>query len=189
MGQELIQNVRVKKFVQKVERWEIAIWVFRDKKGRLPNDTDNNGSWAGPFKTDMINAHFMDPPYEFSGGSEVNTITIGSYKFYFLASRDGPAANLAKRNVIVICKDYNEGGGWGCPSTFSEEELLFMKAFDRAVDGEVDGSSGRVRGHNGSHQGGNWGEWFVMFGGGFTFGSWTSGTTRSLVYYFERVVP
>ncbi|MFN3741028.1 MAG: hypothetical protein ACK4TF_10250, partial [Thermodesulfovibrionales bacterium] len=136
----------------------------------------------------MINADFMNPPYEFDTlGNPINTITIGGYRFYFLASRDGPAAaGSNKRNVIVICKDYDENGGWGCPSTFSEDEISFMEALDRAIDGYADGSTGRVLAHNGTAQGGNWGEWFVMFGGGFTTGPWTPNTTRALVYYFDR---
>ncbi|GER92526.1 hypothetical protein A45J_0242 [hot springs metagenome] len=134
----------------------------------------------------MLNGRFTDPPYEGSAGSETNTITIGGYRFYFLASRDGPAVNLSKRNVIVICKDYDENGGVGCPSTFSEDEILFLEALDTAIDGVADGSSGRVIAHNGSAQGGNWGDWFVMFGGGFTSGQWTPNTTRALVYYFDR---
>ncbi len=174
-GQDLIQNARAKKFVNKVRAWEVADWTFLDRKGRFPGDADGNGKIGdGNYKTDIVDANFINPPYEGATGSETNTITIGSYTFFVFHGTDG-GANAGK-NVITICKDAT------C-SAFTQDELMYIEALDAALDGTADGSSGQVIGVNDA-PGITADEWEAVWATAPTAAAYST-LTQAVVYYFD----
>ncbi len=138
-GQDLIQNARTKKFVSKVRSWEVAQWTFYDREGRFAGDSDRDGKIGdGSVKTDLTGANFINPPYEGSSGSETNTITMGSYTFYVFFGTD--SGSESGKNVMIIC---NSGD---CSTSFSSEELTYIKALDTAFDGSANGADGQLVG-------------------------------------------
>ncbi len=132
-GQDLIQNARAKKVVSKFREWEIAQWNFYDRKGRFAGDQNADGLIGdGNVKTDLTGAGFINPPYEGSGTSAKNTITIGSYTYYVFFGNDG------SKNIMVLCKAND------CGTAFAKDDLIFLDSIDRTIDGVADGENGNA---------------------------------------------
>jgi len=179
-GQDLIQNARAKKVVAKVKEWEMAQWTFFDRKGRFAGDSDEDGKIGdGDVKTDLINAKFINPPYEGAAGSEVNSITIGSYTFYVYFGTDG--GNDTGKNIMIICKNA------ACNSAFDSNELMYIEAIDTAIDGTANGSTGNVIcvSGGGTPDSVNSTTWVAYYNSAPTAAACTAGTSNSLVYYFD----
>ncbi len=177
-GQDLIQNARAKKVVNKVRAWEVAQWTFLDRKGRFAGDSDKDGKIGdGDVKTDLTGANFINPPYEGSSGSETNTITIGSYTFYVFFGTDGGAD--AGRNVMTICKAAD------CATAFTADEIQYLEAIDTAFDGTADGADGQVIGVNTAPGTITVAEWEATWTTAPTAAAYSAGTTQALVYYFD----
>ncbi len=177
-GQDLIQNARAKKVVNKVRAWEVAQWTFLDRKGRFAGDSDKDGKIGdGDVKTDLTGANFINPPYEGSSGSETNTITIGSYTFYVFFGTDGGAD--AGRNVMTICKAAD------CATAFTADEIQYLEAIDTAFDGTADGADGQVIGVNAAPGTITAAEWEATWTTAPTAAAYSAGTTQALVYYFD----
>jgi prepilin-type N-terminal cleavage/methylation domain-containing protein len=178
-GQDLIQNARAKKFVNKARAWEVATWTFLDRKGRFPGDSDKDGKIGdGNVYTDLTTANFINPPYEGSTGSETNTITLGSYTFYVFLGTDGGAD--AGRNVMTICASAD------CATAFSQDQLTYIEAFDVAIDGSADSANGQAIGVNAAPGTMPAGEWEATWASAPTpAATYTAGTTQALVYYFD----
>ncbi len=177
-GQDLLQNARSKKFIAKSKTWELGQWNYLDRKGLFTGDTDEDGKIGdGNVKTDFTGASFINPPYEGAAGSEVNTITMGSYTFYVFFGTDGGAD--AGKNIISICKDAT------C-TAFSAEELIYLEAFDVSIDGSANGAAGQVIGVDSAPGTITALEWEAYFAATPTAAVWeASGTpSQALVYYF-----
>ncbi len=173
-GQDLIQNARAKKFVNKGRAWEVAIWTFLDRKGRFPGDDDKDGKIGdGDVKTDLTGANFINPPYEGSS----NTITLGSYTFYVFLGTDGGAD--AGRNVITICVSPD------CKGTFDDTQIAYAEALDVSIDGSADGADGQVIGVSGAPGTITADEWEAAWASAPTAAAFKSGTTQAVVYYFD----
>ena len=175
-GQDLIQNARAKKVVSKFKEWEIAQWNFYDRKGYFAGDGGDKNGLIGndtndDVKSDLTGASFINPPYEGSGSSATNTITVGSYKYYVYFGNDG------SKNVMVLCKNAS------CDSAFSGEDLLFIDAIDRAIDGVADGTSGNVI-CAGTPNNIDTDDWEATFNSAPS-ASACSTSSASLVYYFD----
>ncbi len=176
-GQDLIQNARAKSFVNKTRHWETSVWIYFDRKGRFPGDSDKDGRIGdGNFKTDLINANLANPPYEGSSGSEINTITIGSYTFYVFFGTDGGTSDTGK-NVMILCKDTS------C-STFNNDDLIFVEAFDSAFDGTADGTAGQVI-CIASAPTVTAAEWEAVYDSGTVSAAACDTSARAIVYYFD----
>ncbi|ACI21012.1 MULTISPECIES: prepilin-type N-terminal cleavage/methylation domain-containing protein [Thermodesulfovibrio] len=169
-GKDLIENARAKKFVNDVRQFEILSWTFFDRKGYFPGADKNDPIIDGNPYDDIVNkGRFTDAP-------TTNAITIGSYTFYVWLGNDG---QTQKRNIIAITNTTTTGG-----ASFSDAELIYMEAFDTAVDGAVDAKSGRVRAAESATI--TSASWLVN---GVTLyttdNNWTS-AAKALVYYFDR---
>lgn len=171
-GQDLIQNARAKSFVNKGRHWETAVWIFLDRKGRFPGDADRDGLIGdGSVKADLTGAGFSNPPYEGSGANATNTITIGSYTFYVFLGNDGD------KNIMVLCKIGD------CNTAFTSDELIFVEAFDAAIDGVADGTTGQVI-CDGTPNNVNATTWVATYTTAPTASN-CDNTTTSVVYYFD----
>lgn len=179
-GQDLIQNARAKKFVNKGRAWEVAVWTFLDRKGRFPGDSDKDGKIGdGNVKTDLTGANFINPPYEGASGSETNTITLGSYTFYVFLGTDGGADT--GKNVITICVSAD------CTSTFDDTQIAYAEALDVSIDGSADGADGQVIGVKAAPGTITATEWEATWASAPTAAAYQSGTggTQAIVYYFD----
>jgi len=177
-GQDLIQSARTKKFINDAGRqWETIVWMYYDRMGRFPGDSDMNGiigdgSTEDP-KTDIDNAKFIYPP--------TNPVQLGSYSFYVFLGNDGDSPK--PRNVLVICNSNN------CVNRFTDDELFYIRAFDTAIDGLANAGLGQVRAAT-AVTNVNSGKWLVS---GLTVESsardWSSANDLALVYFFDRKKP
>ena len=176
-GQDLILGARAKKFTNKVNAWDIAATTFLDRKGRYPGDADKDGKIGdGNFKTDLIGATFMSPPYEGDTGSEANTITTGGYKFYVSYGTDGGAD--AGKNVVIITT------ASATSPAFTADELAFAETLDTSIDGSADGAVGQVIGAIAAITF-TAAEWEAIFAAAPTATAWGTSTT-SIVWYFDK---
>lgn len=172
-GQDLIENARIKQFITKVRAWEIAQWNYYDRKGRFAGDTNNDGIIGdGNVKTELEGANFIEPPWEISGNTNSNTITIGSQRFYVFFGNDN-----GTKNIMVLCKDTSCGN-------FDNEHLPYLESLDAVIDGVSNGSGGRFVGSNAAPNLDNSGNWTANFQSTFTPANWTN-STRAAVYYFD----
>jgi|Deesub1362A_J573_1020465.scaffolds.fasta_scaffold13487_2 prepilin-type N-terminal cleavage/methylation domain-containing protein len=185
-GQDLIQNARAKKFVNKGRAWEVATWTFLDRKGRFPGDSDKDGKIGdGNVENDLTGANFINPPYEGSSGSETNTITLGSYTFYvFLGSvgADGDSDGDADtgKNVMTICVASD------CSSTFDDTQIAYIEALDVSIDGSAAGDDGQVIGVNDiSNLSLTAAQWEALWTSTPTAAAFSSTSTKAVVYYFD----
>uniref|UniRef100_A0A7V6CDP0 Prepilin-type N-terminal cleavage/methylation domain-containing protein n=1 Tax=Thermodesulfobacterium geofontis TaxID=1295609 RepID=A0A7V6CDP0_9BACT len=174
-GQDLIQNARMKKFVNDAGRkWEVATWIFYDREGRFPGDANKDGIIGdGNVKTDLVDRSRL----LLSGD---NQITLGS--FYFLVGLGNDGATRPK-NVLVVCS-----GTTSCQQA-TEDEIEFFKTFDTSFDGVADVGTGLVRGYKTTTPDINATTWVATVASANiegTTGNWTSGTHHALVYYFDR---
>ncbi len=179
-GQDLIQNARSKKFVNKGRAWEVAIWTFFDRKGRFPGDSDRDGKIGdGNVKTDLTGANFINPPYEGASGSETNTITMGSYTFYVFLGTDGGAD--AGKNVMIICKDS------GCANAFNNDELTYIEALDVSIDGSANGQDGQLvcEGTTPDATAPNTTSWVAAYASGTITPDACNTSAKAAIYYFD----
>ncbi len=180
-GQDLIQNARAKKFVNKVRAWEVADWTFYDRKGYFPGDSgkngkiaDNNDGTTENYKNDLTSANFINPPYPSTAS---NTIVLGSYSFYVFHGTDSNG-----KNVITICLSNN------CTTEFDDTAISYAEALDVAIDGTADGASGQVIGVTSAPDSITANEWEASWTTGPTAASYSSTTgsaTKAIVYYFD----
>lgn len=178
-GQDLILGARTKKFINKVNAWDIAANAYLDRKGRYPGDTDKDGKIGdGNFKTDLIGAAFLSPPYEGDTGSEANTITTGGYKFYVSFGTDGGAD--AGKNVVIITT------ASATAPVFTSDELAFAESLDTSIDGSADGAAGQVIGAIAAAViTFTAAEWEATFAAAPTPTAWGA-TTTAIVWYFDK---
>lgn len=175
-GQDLIQNARMKKFINDAGRkFEVATWTFFDRNGRFPGDPDKNGIINDGTGTPDVYADLVTNSRLLNTND--NPVTIGGFSFYVGLGNDG---GTPKKNVLVICP----GTGGICNNTITDDELEFFKAFDASIDGTTDAGSGVVRGATGATF--NSSTWIMSPSGIQTSSTdWTS-STKALVYYFDR---
>lgn len=187
-GQDLIENARIKKFIAKVKAWENAQWIFYDRKKRFTGDDDGDGLighrsyyFSIQLKQDFINANFIEPPYEITPSGPSNTITIGSIVFYVswgfkYTYTFNPYTVIPEKNIMVISVDGR------CDGTFTKEQLKYLEALDRVIDGRSDGRSGRlVAIRQASYLAAPW----ALAVSPVHFDDWTSSQIRCAVYFFD----
>ncbi len=183
-GQDLIQNARIKSFVNKSRHWETTMWIYFDRKGKFAGDDDRNGIIAdegtstSTVRQDLIAANFANPPYEGTSGSEINTITQGSNTFYVFFGNDGGSP---VKNIMVICVSAD------CTTTFQSEHVAFAEGLDRSIDGVADGAQGQVicTSTSVTASGGTAGSWEAVYSSQPAAAACTPGTTTAIVYYFD----
>lgn len=136
-GSDLIESAKSKKVRDIPRKWEVPIWVFYDKMGYFPGDTDTPkdgliNSFAD-LKNDLGGKSIAYPPDSIEGVS----ITING-----LTNPCNLGATV-NRNVILI--GYVNG-------TDATLDTTLAQRIDEDIDGQVDGSNGRVRycGNNGT---------------------------------------
>ena len=164
-GQDLIQNARAKQFVTFVKEAETAQWNYLDRKGYYNGDTDKDGTidseetytWTG----------FSNPPE--------TTVLLGSYTYQlFYGYRSSGSKTYKNSNYIAVTKIAT-----GDDKIFQDNEVVFPESLDLAIDGEVDGTSGRIRGciqniaSNGEHS--------IA-----TFVDYNSTSCKGIVYFFDK---
>lgn len=173
-GQDLIQNARAKQFISKVKAWEVAQWTYFDRKGKFAGATGSGliGNGGASVKTDLLNAKFINPPYEGTSGSEANTITLGSYVFYVYFGNDGT------KNIMTICSNST------CAAFNDDNIVAYAEALDTSIDGTTDGAAGQVIGTNTAPTSYSLATWVATFSTAPTAAAWTS-STASIVYYFD----
>ena len=178
-GQDLITNARAKKFVNAVKAWEISQWTYMDRKGRFAGDEDKNGKigdgTTNTVKADLTGASFINPPYEGTGNTG-NSITMGSYTFYVFFGTD--AGDGAGKNIMILCKSV------AC-ADFTAEELVYIEAFDVAMDGSSDPDDGQIIGVDTAPTMADANDWNAYYGSVPTLATAWAATTNTLVYYFD----
>ncbi|RLJ70126.1 prepilin-type N-terminal cleavage/methylation domain-containing protein [Hydrogenivirga caldilitoris] len=167
-GQDLIQNARMKKLVNEVRKWEVALWTCFDRKGKFPGDSNNDGIIDSDPKggSDSCWTNLAQAPTS-------NTVQLGSYTFYIY-----PGSDTSNRNVIAVCGDSNCGTVTG-DETYAD----YLRNLDIAFDGEVSATAGVVRALSGGTA--NSGSGIITSATAATSGDWTS-TTKGALYYFDR---
>ncbi len=174
-GQDLIQGARSKKFITDSGRkFEVAAWGFYDRKGKFPGGSTSGttaGMITGNVYADYSTAKLTNMP------STSNPVTIGSYQFYTYYGNDNNGA-AGSKNVMVICKDI------ACTSKFTADELGFMQAFDTAIDGLANGTTGLIKGATGVGTV-TQPQWLVAGPIVFDATDWNTNDV-ALVYYFDR---
>ncbi|MDI6864586.1 prepilin-type N-terminal cleavage/methylation domain-containing protein [Thermodesulfovibrio yellowstonii] len=173
-GQDLIQNARAKQFISKVKAWEVAQWTYYDRKGKFAGTTGSGligKNTNDDVKTDLLNAKFINPPYEGTSGSESNTITLGSYVFYVYFGNDGT------KNIMTICSNST------CAAFGDDNIVSYAEALDTSIDGTTDGTAGQVIGTTTTPTYSS-AKWVATFSTAPTASAWTSSTV-SIVYYFD----
>jgi prepilin-type N-terminal cleavage/methylation domain-containing protein len=174
-GQELIQNARMKKFINNAGRkWEVAIWTYLDREGRLPGDSDKDGIIGdGDVKSDLTGNNLLS--------LTDNPVTLGSFSFYVGLGNNGATV---PRNVLVICPVSDAE----CRSTSTADEVEFFKAFDAAIDETADPGVGIVRGYKDkpTFNSASWIMTVTSANIDTTPGNWTTTTHKALVYFFDR---
>jgi len=175
-GQDLIAGAKTKKFASQVRAWELSQWTYLDRKGVYAGDRNKDGRIGdGNVRTDLTTASFINPPYTGTGGTG-NNISMGSYTFYVFYGT--VTSGSTSKNAMIICKDRT-----AC-NAFDADELIYLEAFDVAVDGSADGASGQVVA-TATAPTLTAGQWEARYSSGPTFAAWTADTSRALVYYFD----
>ncbi|EDP76672.1 prepilin-type N-terminal cleavage/methylation domain-containing protein [Hydrogenivirga sp. 128-5-R1-1] len=131
-GQDLIQNARLKKFINEVRRYELPMWICVDKLQTFPGDTDKDGLIdADPLANTCYTNTSQSPTS--------HTVSIGgsSWYIYYGYGNDGTNPN---RNVMVICVSDD------CQTTFGDTELEYALALDTSFDGSEGPNSGIIIG-------------------------------------------
>ena len=131
-GQDLIQNARLKKFINEVRRYELPMWICVDKLQTFPGDTDNNGLIDADPLTNTCYANVSQSP-------TAHTVSIGGSSWYIYYGYGNDGTN-PDRNVMVICVSAN------CGTTFGDAELEYALALDTSFDGSEGANSGIVVG-------------------------------------------
>ncbi|MCS7215308.1 MAG: prepilin-type N-terminal cleavage/methylation domain-containing protein [Thermodesulfovibrio sp.] len=171
-GRDLINSARTKQFISKVRAWELAQWNHLDRKGRFAGANLGGLIGSGNVKDDLLNANFINPPYEGSSNNAENKITVGSYVFYVFFGND------SMRNFMSICYSKPD-----CSEAFNDEAIIFAEALDISIDGVLDGERGRVIGSNGVLSSiPEESSWDNSFQPNPT--AWTS-SPKKIVYYFD----
>lgn len=166
-GQDLIQNTRAKEFNTFVRSAETAQWNYLDRKGYFNGDTDKDGT----IDSDTT-------PYSWAGfsNSPSMTVLLGSYTYRLFYGYRYSGSNVSKNsNYIVINKITTNDDA----KMFRDDELVFPESLDLAIDGDVDGTSGRVRGHIVA----------ITKNGGYqmsTFVDYNATNCRGVVYFFDK---
>jgi prepilin-type N-terminal cleavage/methylation domain-containing protein len=129
-GSDLIESAKSKKIRDIPRKWEVPIWTFYDKKGYFPGDTDATkdgliDSFAN-LKSDLGGQSIAYPPDSIEGVS-VNITEL---------TNPCNAGNTVTRNVMLI--GYVDG-------TNATLDTTLAQRLDEDIDGQVDGTVGRVR--------------------------------------------
>ena len=188
-GQDLIQNARIKSFVNKTRHWETYMWIYYDRKGKFPGDDDKNGLIADEVNSsstvcnDIVNANFSNPPYEGIYNTDFNcttnnpggnTITQGSNTFHVFFGSEGGN----NKNIMVICVASD------CNTTFSQEQVAFAEALDASLDGVADGTTGNVICTNTAPNSVSNASWEATYTNAPSADGCTT-SARAIVYYFD----
>ena len=166
-GQELIQNARAKQFITFVREAETAQWNYLDRKGYYNGDTDRDGAIES-ITTPYTWTGFLNPPE--------TTVLLGSYTYRLFYGYRKSGSNASKNsNYIVVNKITTHDAA----KKFRDDERVFPDSLDLAIDGEVDGTSGKVRGHKVA----------ITKNGGYqmsSFVDYNDTDCRGIVYFFDK---
>ncbi len=129
-GSDLIESAKSKKIRDIPRKWEVPIWTFYDKKGYFPGDTDDPKDGLidafANLKSDLGGQSIAYPPDSIEGVS----ITIKEL------TNPCNAGATVTRNVMLI--GYVDG-------TNATLDTTYAQRLDEDIDGQVDGTAGRVR--------------------------------------------
>ncbi len=185
-GQDVIESSRMKKFETEIRHWRSSAWLFLERKGTFPGDTDNNGIMGDeatpvPGSLQVANQNLMNAPKE-------NPINAGSLQFWlYWGNNGGTESGGVRRNVMVICANddctlsFEDSGGSG--------NMKYVEFIDAVVDGVVDGANGLALAATTTPvldppEAGAGNERAVTSVG--DFGPWESGLSKALVYFIDK---
>jgi prepilin-type N-terminal cleavage/methylation domain-containing protein len=144
-GQDLVENAKAKQFASKLQAWQISLNTYFDRKGRFPGDSNKDGiigdtDTATPAVTDAF-PHDDIASASFSSAPEESFI-IGGSTFYVSLGNDG---QTNKKNYLVVSKK-DAGSAYDPADSGDKASLKFFEAFDTAIDGSADATTGTVKG-------------------------------------------
>ncbi len=157
-GSDLIEGAKQKKVRDIPRKWEVPIWTFYDKKGYFPGDTDaiKDGliDTFNALKTDLGGQSIAYPPDSIEGVS----ITINEL------TNPCNAGATVTRNVMLI--GYVDG-------TNATLDTTLAQRLDEDIDGQVDGTAGRVR--------------YCGNAGTTASAAWPASGNTVATYFFDRI--
>jgi len=140
-GQDVIESSRIKRFETEVRQWRTSAWLYLERKGRFPGDSDNNGIIGDeatpltPGSIIILNSNLYNTP-------NANTMSAGSLNFWWDWGNNGDTTEK-KKNVMIICVDRD------CDGTFSDKKasgnMKYVEFIDTVIDGVPDGTKGLIR--------------------------------------------
>ncbi|MEW6740741.1 MAG: prepilin-type N-terminal cleavage/methylation domain-containing protein [Nitrospirota bacterium] len=168
-GQDLVDSARHKKLAAEIKQWEVATWTYLDRKGKFPGESGD-----GTIGNNLPSAENVQTDFSGSGlaiAPATNQLTLGSATFYLFLGSAG-----ARKNIIAVC------ASGACNSDFGDDGVAYAEAVDAALDGEISGTGGRVRGA-GAAVAGSSSTWVATTTG--SYAAYTS-STKALLYFFDK---
>jgi hypothetical protein len=168
--QDLIESARHDRLAAEIRRWEVATWIYVDRKGVFPGDANRDGIIGdGNVQADFAASGLADAPI-------TNTVSLGGNTFYLFLGHVG-AAPGARRNIIAVCVQAD------CMGTLGEN-FRFAESIDTSIDGTADRGSGMVRAAlgGGIFSSARWTAVEAVVDTGR--GSWTP-ASRAILYFFD----
>ncbi len=135
-GQDLITNARAKRVANFMRQAEVAAWTHYDRMGYFPGDSQNrDGNLAqdtSNFYGDLTGA---PPDNAISAGIQnfQRTLALGSSTLHIGM---GMFADLAPNPPMLCIVTTGD--------VFSDQERIYGRMLDTAIDGVADGDSGKV---------------------------------------------
>ena len=127
-GSDLIEGAKQKKVRAIPGKWEVPIWTYYDREGVFPGDTNSDGlinSYAA--LTAALDADSISHPPDSIEGVISETESIAT-----------PCAVAGEtRNAMLI--------GYDSTTPASTLDVNIAKRIDEDIDGQADGTTGRVR--------------------------------------------
>jgi prepilin-type N-terminal cleavage/methylation domain-containing protein len=170
-GQDLVDSARHKKLAAEIKQWEVATWTYLDRKGKFPGESGdgtigNNSPSTENVQTDFSGSGLAIAP-------TTNSISLGSATFYLFLGNAG-----ARKNIIAVCAS----GDCTTSADFGDDGVAYAEAVDAALDGEISGTGGRVRGAGAAVTGSS-STWVATTTG--SYAAYTS-STKALLYFFDK---
>ena len=160
-GQDLIDNARAKTVLKDVKALEAMIWTFYDRQGRFPGDCDASG-FMGITEVDPIADGVSDPLADLDGVDVTPVTKSCAPVLVTTGTKDTPVSDLRAELLLPFAPPNDEHllhryNGQIRPTQVGaapdqrnaimiyEVPQWIGEMIDASIDGEVDGTDGRVR--------------------------------------------
>lgn len=168
-GQALIDNAKAKRLQNDMKALEAMAWTYFDRKGRMPGDCNSNGDIAFAVLNNTVGtvpSNNNNPTVDYCAtpatGETVN-VFFSDLRVAQIASYGQPNIQLAKNpfggyfnaGVITIQdsggvnRNYNVIAAYNVPAWAA-------KMIDVSIDGDENGTTGRVRNITSTDAGSDW---------------------------------